>query len=109
MDWKPLLSEEQLDILIKKSHEKAQVIFKHSTRCGVSGMVKSRLERSESPENVDFNYLDLIKYRNLSNTIADVFQIRHESPQVILLRNGKAVYNESHSAIVMEDIAGHAG
>lgn len=104
MDWNPLLSEEQLNEVISRSHEKLQVIFKHSTRCGVSSMVKNRLERSEVPENIDFNYLDLIRYRALSNAIANIFHVRHESPQVIVLKDGKAVYNESHSAILMEDI-----
>lgn len=105
MDWNPLLSDEQLNDLKSKSHDKPQVIFKHSTRCSISSMIKNRLEKSEIPEGFDFYYLDLIKYRNLSNKVAHDFNIRHESPQVIVIKDGIPVYDESHSAIQMEDIA----
>lgn len=108
MDWKPLLSDEQLNDLIKNSHDKPQVIFKHSTRCSVSSMIKNRLEKSEVPAGFDFHYLDLIKYRGLSNKVADDFSIRHESPQVIVVKDGAPVYDESHSAIHMEEIANAA-
>ncbi len=105
MDWKPLLSDEQLNDLIKESHDKPQVIFKHSIRCSISSMIKNRLEKSEAPGGFDFHYLDLIKYRPLSNKIAEEFNIRHESPQVIIIKDGHPVYDESHSAIHMEEIA----
>lgn len=104
MNWIPLQDEMQLQKIIEKSNERTQVIFKHSTRCSVSSMVKNRLERESQPEGIDFNYLDLIRYRSLSNKIADDFKIRHESPQVILIKNGLAVFDEDHSAIQMEDI-----
>lgn len=105
MEWKLLLSEEQLNELISKSYSQPQVIFKHSTRCSISSMVKNRLEKSESPEGFEFHYLDLISYRNLSNKVADDFRIRHESPQVIVVKDGIPIYDESHSAIFMEEIA----
>jgi len=104
MNWIPLEAESQLRVIIDKSTKRPQVIFKHSTRCPISKMIMNRLEKSEQPENVDFYYLDLLKFRILSNKIADDFQIRHESPQVILLSGGKPVYNEDHSAITMEDL-----
>ena len=104
MNWIPLQSESQLQEIIDKSTETPQVIFKHSTRCGVSSMVKNRLEKSEQPENVDFHYLDLIKFRDLSNQISRNFNIRHESPQVIIVKDGRPIYEENHSAIYMDDI-----
>lgn len=105
MDWIPLESETELKELLEKSSERIQAIFKHSTRCPLSRMVKSRLEKSTPSSDIDFYYLDLLKYRPLSNQIAAHFNIRHESPQIILVRNGKAFYNEDHSAITPEDIS----
>lgn len=104
MNWIPLSDESQLPEIIDKSTERPQVIFKHSTRCSVSSMAKNRLEKISVLPNMDFYYLDLIKYRNLSNRIANDFKIRHESPQVIVIKNKIPVYNESHSGIIMDEI-----
>ncbi len=104
MNWKTLTSEEELKDIIQRSYINPQVIFKHSTRCSISSMAKSRLERSDIPGNVDFYYLDLLRYRGLSDKIAETFDVFHESPQVILIRNGECVYDESHTGISMEEI-----
>lgn len=109
MNWINLTSQDQLEEIRSKSSEKTQVIFKHSTRCAVSSMAKSRLERSSAPEDVDFYYLDLIAHRKLSSVVAEDFDVWHESPQVLVIKNGKCVYDESHSAIKMEDIKAKAG
>ena len=108
MNWIPLQEEVQLEDIIAGSTNKTQVIFKHSTRCGVSSMAKNRLDKNESPEGMDFYYLDVIKNRNISNKIADNFQVRHQSPQVLIIHDGKCIYNESHSGITMEDIVASA-
>jgi bacillithiol system protein YtxJ len=71
-------------------------------------MAKSRLERASAPAGVDFYYLDLIKHRNISQKIADVFDVSHESPQVLLIKNSECIYDESHSGISMDDIAEQA-
>ena len=104
MNWIDLTDEEQLAHLKELSKHKAQLIFKHSTRCAVSSMAKSRLERTIAPPSVDFYYLDLVKHRQLSNKIAEDFAVYHESPQVLLIKNGECVYDESHSGIRMEEI-----
>jgi len=104
MNWISLTDEEQLHQIKANSITKPQVIFKHSTRCSVSSMAKSRLERSVQPDEVDFYFLDLIKYRPLSNMIARDFDVYHESPQILLIKNGECVYDESHSGIAMEMI-----
>lgn len=104
MNWIPLTTEEQLDDIATKSFDKPQAIFKHSTTCSISSMALNRLERTETPTNVDFYYLDLLKLRNISGAIADKFSVQHKSPQVLILKNGKCVYNESHYAISMDDI-----
>jgi bacillithiol system protein YtxJ len=104
MNWIPLVSQEQLQLIIDSSSAQPQVIFKHSTRCSISSVAKSRLEKAAPPADIPFYYLDLISYRPISNAIADVFGIDHESPQLLLIQNGKCVYNESHMGIDMDDV-----
>jgi bacillithiol system protein YtxJ len=105
MNWATLTSEEQLSALLENSFSRPQVIFKHSTRCHISSTAKNRLEKSDMPEGIDFYYLDLIAYRSLSNKIAEDLKVHHESPQVLVIKNGDCVYDESHLAIYMEEIA----
>ena len=105
MEWQKLINENQLEELIKKSRERPQLIYKHSTRCGTSSLIKSRLERAAAPPALDIFFLDLIAYRSLSDKIAQVFKVRHESPQVLLIQNGECIYHQSHGAIYMEEIA----
>jgi bacillithiol system protein YtxJ len=105
MNWIPLTSEEQLAQIKEKSAQIPQVIFKHSTRCSTSSMVLNRLERSEVPATADFYYLDLLTYRPVSNKIAEEFNVYHESPQVLVIRNGECIYDESHMAITMDELA----
>ncbi len=105
MQWSVLTSEEQLAAILEKSFNKPQVIFKHSTRCSVSSVIKTRLEKSVIPPNIDFHYLDLLAYRPLSGKIAEKLQVYHESPQVLLVKDGECIFDESHLAVYMEDIA----
>jgi len=105
MNWIELTNENQLETIKKISAEQPIVIFKHSTRCSISSMAKNRLERETPVENTVFYYLDLLRYRPISNKIAEDFSIAHQSPQILLIRNGECVYEESHNGITMEDIA----
>ncbi|WP_134088331.1 bacillithiol system redox-active protein YtxJ [Olivibacter sp. XZL3] len=77
------------------------IIFKHSTRCPVSSMAKRTFEFESSliPEETPVYLLDLIKYREISNEIANKWHVRHESPQVLLIKGNQCVYNESHNEI----------
>ncbi len=104
MNWSVLNTEAQLAEILEKSNERPQVIFKHSTRCSISSMVKSRLEKSEPSEKMDFHFLDLIAFRSLSNKISEDLKVYHESPQVLFLKNGECIYDESHMAIRMDDL-----
>jgi bacillithiol system protein YtxJ len=106
INWKRLESEEQLDELVGRSNEKPIALFKHSTRCGVSSFVKNGLESKWDIEENDLEmwYLDLLRYRNISNKIASDLGIYHESPQLILLKNGKVVYHDSHNSISVDQI-----
>lgn len=104
MNWIQLTSEEQL-IDIYDSDQIA-VLFKHSTRCPVSSMAKRSLEFDADliPDQATFYYLDLIAYRSLSNKVAALWNIRHESPQILVVQGDTSLYNASHSDIEMRDI-----
>lgn len=104
MNWKHLEKATELNEIIDRSSVSPQVIFKHSTRCSTSSMVKNRLDKKEAPEGIGFYYLDLIRHRDISNKIAEVFGVVHESPQVLVIDKGKCTYHESHSAIFMDEI-----
>jgi bacillithiol system protein YtxJ len=106
MNWIPLTNADQLKEIKEKSNLKPQVIFKHSTRCSISSMAKGRLERSTTPNDADFYLLDLISFRQISNQIAKDFDVYHESPQVLVIKNGECTYDESHASISMDEIKG---
>jgi bacillithiol system protein YtxJ len=108
MEWITLDSLQQLEQLNETSANKPQLIFKHSTRCSISTMAKNRLYKNALPEDIDFYYLDLISHRDISNKIAEQYGVHHESPQVLLIKNGKCIYNESHSGIYMDEIMENA-
>ena len=105
MNWIDLNEIEQIGQIRELSKTRPQVIFKHSTRCFISSMIKDRLERIEPPAETDFYFLDLLRHRQLSNRIASEFSVHHESPQILLIKNGECVYEESHNGIDMKEIA----
>lgn len=105
MNWIPLTSEAQLDLIRSESMDKPVVLFKHSTRCSISSAALSRMERGWNLEGVKTYYLDLLAYRSVSNEIAAQFGIEHQSPQVLVIRNGGCIYHESHSGIRPEEVA----
>ena len=67
-------------------------------------MAFSRFERSVAPDSLDFYYLDLLNYRQISSAIAEKFHVHHESPQVLLIKNGACTYDESHYGIMMDEL-----
>jgi len=104
MNWINLVSEDGLTKIKELSYQQPQLIFKHSTRCSISVVAKNRLENATTPTGIDFYYLDLLNHRTISAKIAEDFNVYHESPQILLIKNGECVYDESHSGIRMEDI-----
>jgi len=106
MNWKHLESLNQLNTAVMESNHQPVVLFKHSTRCSVSVMVKRMLESQWSHGNkVTPYFLDLLKHRDISNEIASRFGIHHESPQVVVLKDGQAVHSASHNEIDQADFA----
>ena len=104
LNWISLTEIDELIRIKEKSFQKPQVLFKHSTRCGTSSLVLNRLERAKEIPEADFYFLDLIRYRDVSDKIADLFNVYHESPQVLLIKNGKCHYEESHLGIDMFEL-----
>jgi bacillithiol system protein YtxJ len=108
MNWSQLTTTAQLDEVVEESKNVPVVIFKHSTSCSISATAKSRLERQCSNNadltKVKFYYLDLLSYRPVSNEIAEVFQVRHESPQLLLIQDGMCTYDASHLGINVDAI-----
>ena len=100
VNWTELTDIAQLLEVTAISNEKPVVIFKHSTRCSISRMALKQFEREyDLNDSVDAYFLDLIAHRDISNEIASRYNVYHESPQLILIKNGKAVYDVSHSDI----------
>lgn len=100
-DWIDLNSSEQLNEIIEQSIEKPVLLFKHSTRCSISAMAKSRFESEWELNNevCPTYYLDLITFRPISNEIAEKTGVEHQSPQVIVLKNKEVIYQASHNGI----------
>ncbi|MGZ4047785.1 MAG: bacillithiol system redox-active protein YtxJ [Bacteroidia bacterium] len=109
MNWLMLVTEEQL-IEINRLSQSADIsgviIFKHSSRCSISSMALNRLERSWnlSDKHIPAYFLDILTHRPLSNAVSGMYGINHESPQLLLIKNGKCIYSASHSNIFIADI-----
>ncbi|WP_426094549.1 bacillithiol system redox-active protein YtxJ [Flavobacterium sp. DSR2-3-3] len=103
--WNQLTDLAQLNEIITISNEKPVAIFKHSTRCSISRMALKQFENEfNSSDKVTPYFLDLIAHRDISNEIATRFGVHHQSPQLILIKEGKAIYNVSHSDIDAEEL-----
>ena len=104
MQWNPITNIDQLEAIAAASFQQPQLILKHSTTCSISKMALARLERSATPENINFHFLDLLNYRPISQAIAEKFKVFHESPQILLIKNGECTFDESHGGIQMGEI-----
>jgi len=108
LTWKRLKTAADLDKAVALSHHEHVIIFKHSSRCGVSSMALSGLESKwEDNGTIQIKpfFLDLIAHRDLSSRIAEQFKITHQSPQVLLIKDGKCYYSASHLSISYANIA----
>lgn len=104
MNWINLTDDNQLQKIIAQSNTTPQVVFKHSTRCNVSSVALQRLKGGKQTAPVNIYYLDLLKYRSLSDKVAEIFNEHHESPQVLLIKNGACIYTESHLGITLTEL-----
>lgn len=106
IQWDPLESIGQLENVINNSEIKPKVIFKHSTRCGISRMVLNQFERGyeQNDDDVTFYFLDLLNHRDVSNAVAEKLNVTHQSPQVIVLYNREILHIESHQGIDIKKV-----
>ncbi len=107
MEWQQLNKLQELDTIKSISEKQPVLIFKHSTRCPVSSMAINRLERSwddDKMQGLQSYYLDLIANRDISDEIASVFNVPHESPQVLVIKDGKCIYDQSHMGITYQEL-----
>jgi bacillithiol system protein YtxJ len=108
MNWLSLTSEKQLEEIDKLSYSpeiKGILLFKHSRRCSISSMALNRLERSlKVSDSLPIYLLDLLDYRSVSQQIAERYCVEHQSPQILLIKNGMCIYTASHSNINAGDI-----
>ncbi|WP_036154854.1 bacillithiol system redox-active protein YtxJ [Maribacter forsetii] len=99
--WIPLNAVDQLNNIKLASKGRPQVIFKHSTSCGISRMVLNMFKSSYGLEDgqMDLYFLDLLANRDVSNAVASEFGVMHQSPQLLIIKNGVVVIHDSHGAI----------
>lgn len=107
MDWLELTNINQLIQIDDLSEKNKVLIFKHSTRCSISDAALGRIERNwkdELSEVISVFYLDLIKYREVSNAIEKHYGVIHQSPQALIIKNGKCIFSQTHSSIRLEEL-----
>ncbi|MFY9243156.1 MAG: bacillithiol system redox-active protein YtxJ [Polaribacter sp.] len=106
LNWIPLTSLEQLAEIKEASKTKPVLIFKHSTRCGISRMVMKQFENlfTEEHQSLKVYYLDLLNYRNISDEVGYTFQVIHQSPQLLIIKNEVSVHNASHYDITQTNL-----
>ncbi|VXC14229.1 Bacillithiol system redox-active protein YtxJ [Flavobacterium sp. 9AF] len=104
--YNSLTNEDQLEEINTISFEKPIVIFKHSTRCSISRFVLKRFDEAYNFSDSEMHWylLDLLNYREISNELASRYAVMHQSPQILIIRNGKAIYNASHDAIDVTEL-----
>ncbi len=98
--FKEINSTEKLDELFRQSNEQPIVIFKHSLTCPISSGVYEEISNADA----DINLVVVQKARNVSTAIADKTGVRHETPQAIVLKNGKPIYHASHYDVTAADV-----
>ena len=107
INWIELTDLGQLNEIMDLSHEQPVAIFKHSTRCSFSRMALKQFENEFDLEgSVTPYFLDLLNHRDISNEIATRFEVYHQSPQLLLIKEGKSVYDASHSDIDAMELKG---
>ena len=107
LSWTPLISVEEINTIKEISKNQSVLIFKHSTSCGISRMVMKQFESLFNEENKQLKvyYLDLLNFREVSSKLSEIFQVIHQSPQLLVIKNKISVYNESHYEITKVNLS----
>jgi len=107
--WQKVTSEDDIANIFESSKVKSQVVFKHSTRCAVSFFAMRSLNTPDIIDNegCDLHLIDVIHQRSISEFFANKVSIRHESPQIFVIRNGEVIWNDSHNSVNKENLLAH--
>jgi bacillithiol system protein YtxJ len=108
MKWDSITSMQQVDTLLEESKQKLILFFKHSTRCSISAQALAKIERQWTEEWNKFAklaYLDILKYREVSNYVSQKLNVEHQSPQLLVVKEGVCIFNSSHNAINLHDVS----
>ena len=107
MNWLPLTDPAQIEAALAGSQGRTIAFFKHSTRCSISKMALMFLEEdwdAQSPLVAEWYFVDILAHRPVSNQLAERLQETHESPQLLLVRDGECIYEASHNEIKADRI-----
>ena len=104
MNWTEIIDSSQIEDLKRLSQNKKVIVFKHSTRCSISKLALSKFERNWDFEAIQPFFLDLLSFREISNQIAEVFNVEHQSPQLLVIENGQCTNHASHNFISSIDL-----
>jgi monothiol bacilliredoxin len=107
MHWIHLTDEDQLQKIVVRSEEKPQVIFEYSSRCDLSETIFQRLQNKGCPQHVDFHFLDLTGHADIAEKVSTIFHVSGVSPQILIIKDGECIFNESDSEICLEQIMEH--
>ena len=103
-NWLWLTDDNSFQLAMHESFERKILIFKHSTRCSISSMALNRIEDNAKRKIATCYFLDLLKYRSISNKIEEELGVKHESPQILVIENGACTYHSSHNDISWDRI-----
>jgi len=108
INWITISTIVHVDEAIANSSNRPSVFFKHSVTCGISAAAEHRLQSkwNFSGEDMNFYYLDLLAHRSVSNYIAEKLGVIHQSPQIIVVKDGEVIFHNSHHSISVETLAG---
>lgn len=106
LPFRELTTEAELAAITAASHQRPQVLIKHSTRCGISAYALHRMfgGAEELLALADVYVLDLLQHRNLSNKIAEDLEVYHQSPQLLVLQHGACTLELTHHEIEPEEV-----
>jgi len=107
-EWREITSIEEWDKVMSDSASRQVIVLKHSTRCPVSASALEEYEAylADKPNpDTDYYLVKVIESRPVSNKIAEDLGVVHQSPQMILVKDGKAVWNTSHWSVTKKHMA----
>lgn len=107
--WQEVVTEEDITSIFESSKQKPQIVLKHSSSCGISFFAMKSLNIPEiiDNDNIDLHLIDVIRHRTISHSFAEKVSVRHESPQVFVIKNGEIKWHGSHNSVNSKNVLDH--